>query len=354
MKPTKLLISLGLTLISFQCFPGTLQNDSVLQKQINRAKVILVKSLSRNLSNSAVIGDYISIKLQGLDSLLNEIVKTPIENTPLFLVINGSQCDDIHPYSVDLVNQTVVYKLDTTSASIKKLVTLFSTRGSVSTMSQVSISYNRLIIETEIKQFRLYFTSPHLVYNGILLYGVIIALMVLLSRSTNIMRVGDEKTSYSLAQAQLMFWTLIVFISVVYIWIVTGNLPSMPESTLVLLGISVATTAGCKYVDYEIEKNEKVVMLPSRGFFRDILSDNNSTNIHRFQMFIWTVFVGLTFLFKIIETHLLYVIPPSYLYLLGISNGTFTLLKLSEDRGAKKPPTDSNQKPDTSAIPAMG
>jgi hypothetical protein len=353
MKHIKLAISLGLILINYPGFSGTMQSDSILQKQLIKARVVSVKSLNRKLANSAIIGDLISVKVKGLDSILKNNVEYPLESMPILLVLNGSPCTDIPLYSIDFQNQSLIYKLDTSSVSLKKLKVLIPTQWGKVNLSQVSIRYNKFILNSDVKYFCFYYTSPHLVYDGILIFTIIIILMIVLARATNIMRIRNEETSYSLAQAQLTFWTLVVFISVIYIWIITGNLPDLSHTTLSLLGISVATTAGCKYVDYEVNKSKPSVFLPSKGFFRDILSDNSSTSIHRLQMVVWTIFLGFVFLCKVLATRQIYVIPPPYMILLGISNGAYMLLKLSEDRG-EPPINEAKQKNETASIPPMG
>jgi F0F1-type ATP synthase membrane subunit a len=168
-----------------------------------------------------------------------------------------------------------------------------------------------------------------------------------LLKKTSLLRVESGNSPYSLAQSQLAFWTVIIAISVIYIWITTKNLPELTPSILGLLGISVATATGSKLVGDSLRNNQERVAIPkdSDGFFNDIVSDNISPNIQRFQMIIWTIILGFIFLINLLSDRQLYDFPDSYLFLTGISSGTYVLLKYSEDK-KQIPQKEEEKKPE--------
>ncbi len=162
--------------------------------------------------------------------------------------------------------------------------------------------------------------------------------------------------TYSLARTQMAFWFFIVVASYVFLWVTTTEQQSLGNSTLVLIGISAATglsatavssskrsAAASKLDDLQEEKKvmetrlaqlaelmknppvtpetdkllkeqaekegalsraEKAIPAvevelepeKTKGFFSDILSDAGGISLHRFQIAVWTVILGVIFL----------------------------------------------------------
>lgn len=68
----------------------------------------------------------------------------------------------------------------------------------------------------------------------------------------------------------------------------------------------------------------------SEGLFTDILSDANGISFHRFQLFSWTVILGLVFLFSTYTELNMPVFDTTLMGLLGLSAGTYLGLKVPE------------------------
>jgi hypothetical protein len=198
-----------------------------------------------------------------------------------------------------------------------------------------------------------------------------------------------QKRPYSLGCTQMAFWTFIVAVSYVFIWMVTSDRDALTESVLVLLGISAATALGAAVVgssksyaakselqDLELEKAtlvtrlnelrsqiaastppnssdlkdqeaEKIARLDlvekeiqalttaatpqeSKGFLKDILNDANGISLHRFQMAIWTVILFVIFLASVYNTMAMPQFSGTLLALMGISGGTYIGFKFPE------------------------
>jgi len=69
----------------------------------------------------------------------------------------------------------------------------------------------------------------------------------------------------------------------------------------------------------------------TRGFFRDILSDSNGTvGLHRFQIFVWTIVLGLIFLVSVVTELTMPAFSDILLATMGISAGTYLGFKFPE------------------------
>jgi hypothetical protein len=69
----------------------------------------------------------------------------------------------------------------------------------------------------------------------------------------------------------------------------------------------------------------------TRGMFRDILSDSNGTvGLHRFQIFVWTIVLGIIFLVSVVTELSMPVFSTTLLATMGISAGTYLGFKFPE------------------------
>ncbi|MEK6781718.1 MAG: hypothetical protein AABY93_08425 [Bacteroidota bacterium] len=149
-----------------------------------------------------------------------------------------------------------------------------------------------------------------------------------------------KSAAFSFSKSQLAFWTFIVISSFIYIWAYTGDLNAINNTALILLGISSATLATSSIIGerQETGAEKKGIMdslVESRtsdgSFFKDILSDNNGINIHRFQMFIFNLLFGIAFFRSVIMDFSMPEFNETQLLLLGLSNGTYAFLKTTEN-----------------------
>jgi hypothetical protein len=153
------------------------------------------------------------------------------------------------------------------------------------------------------------------------------------------------KASFSLAKSQLAFWTVIVFSSFLYLLFrFKFSIPALNQANLILLGMSVATTATAKLIDDSQQLNGDLSQdHPSEGFLRDILSDKNGVSMHRLQNVLWTFAVGIIYVHYVcIQTGLPdeTVLTNNLLILMGISSGAYVGIKTTENSkpGGNTPP----------------
>ena len=157
-------------------------------------------------------------------------------------------------------------------------------------------------------------------------------LLIYLSRYSALLRDPGEKDlplerrTFSLARAQMAWWFAIIFTAIVFLWLVTGDLPALSPQALSLLGLSSATMMA------SVGISSGRTLAPGQGgvFFHDLLSDANGITMQRFQMLVMTVTLGIMFLFSVVTRLTMPEFDASLLTLLGISAGTYVGLKIPE------------------------
>jgi hypothetical protein len=70
----------------------------------------------------------------------------------------------------------------------------------------------------------------------------------------------------------------------------------------------------------------------SRGFLRDILSDSSGYSFHRFQIFAWTIVLGIIFVSSVYNSLTMPEFSPTLLGLMGLSSGTYLGFKFPEQK----------------------
>jgi hypothetical protein len=216
---------------------------------------------------------------------------------------------------------------------------------------------------------------------------------LLRDRGVNVASVGikvdpNELRVYSLGRFQMAFWFSLVIISFLFIWLITGAYDIITTSILALIGISTGTALSSAVIDNSkmqeilneteklqgenlelqnripilkqeletnppnrtellIEQSQKesrmqqiqmdlskhmAILTPkaSRGFFRDILSDSIGVNFHRLQMFVWTMVLGILFVYSVWARLSMPEFSETLLALQGLTAGTFLGFKIPE------------------------
>jgi len=243
-------------------------------------------------------------------------------------------------------------------------------------------------------------------------YGVISLIVVLVTvtlflwwaRTTNLIRApgpqpeGGKLRPYNLGRAQMAFWFLLIYVSYLVIWLITGALDTITASLLGLMGISAGTALSEALIDSgkdsakenqqqdltgekqsleqgipELEAqiaavNTRAALTPddtanrdslnkqlqdrrarlaqisqqiqlltpstsahtSKGFLNDILSDSSGYSFHRFQIFAWTIVLGIIFLSSVFNNLTMPEFSTTLLGLMGISSGTYIGFKFPE------------------------
>lgn len=344
MKLLKVLFG-GLIFAAYSTICIAVPNDSVQTdtnnvKVIKKSVVIKEKTLEKRINNQnrAVIGDYIEVTVANISYLIDSIAEGNKDSLILFL--NNIQLEDIHPESFNIDSKAdtgiIVFDLNRKSASVKKLFPYFITMLDAPKMT-LSIGIKDKSPSVSKVDIVLRYTGKAFLYITIGLFVLLVVVIFFVSKKFHIIRSGNSlKSPYSLARCQLAFWTILVSFSFLYLWIINGEMPELPSSVLMLLGISISTKACALYIDYSNKQvnNKKAT---SKGFLRDILSDENGVNIQRSQMFLWTLILGFIYMHSVIVDQLIIGFDTNLLALMGISSGTYVLLKTIEKRESPEP-----------------
>lgn len=227
---------------------------------------------------------------------------------------------------------------------------------------------------------------------------MIIGGLLCLARYTDVLRdrsavLYNERKPYSLSAFQAAWWFAIVLLSFIFIWLVTGQNDLSPTA-LILLGIGLGTTLGANIIDVNkrnasnntqlgteklkamltdkarletelgattrytaafVKKDEeyqnKILEIKKifpnaigpkeAGFFRDVLSDVNGISFHRFQLFVWTIILGIFFVISALGRLAMPQFSETLLALMGISAGAFLGFKAPENNTLPVPPPDT-------------
>jgi uncharacterized membrane protein len=186
--------------------------------------------------------------------------------------------------------------------------------------------------------------------------------------------VAEQLSSYSLARSQMAIWFFLIVCSWVFLWLVTGTFNTLTTTVLALMGIGAGTALGAEAQDVgkpsrveeidnmikelEAEEQQGASLTPSEvrdkaslkselaaelkkdlprsvDFFDDVLTDADGISFHRFQMFIWTIVLGIIFVTEVC----LHLSMPDFnttmLALLGISSGTYLGFMLKEPHSSQ-------------------
>lgn len=319
-------------------------NPSIAKAPLTLPKVIAMGSMLNTRSdNSAVFGDYLYIQVTDIDALMayRDSLLTSGADTlaGIILYVNGNPMRDIGVMNIDRAKNQLVFHLNRHSRYLMKFYPEFDYLWSTLPVTITAGFRNGTMLPIEAKPaiFSLKYIGTWGIVFALLMIVTILVSFIILAARTNLIRIGDNKSAFSLALTQLSFWTIVVAASFLYIWIATEEISPISGSTLILLSISIATTGSAKLIDIRGTASARQP-IPSRGFFEDILSDELGYSVHRCQMFLWTAILGVIFVTNVITEQQMPQLDESLLALMGISSGAYVGLKSVENKkitGAK-------------------
>ncbi|MGY3087581.1 hypothetical protein ACVWYF_000607 [Hymenobacter sp. UYAg731] len=143
--------------------------------------------------------------------------------------------------------------------------------------------------------------------------------------------VGKEPM-FSLAKSQLAWWTFLVLGSYLLIYCVTGQMTNISTTTLELLGISAGTAGLGGLLGQPATSALAPPPPPSRGWWLDMLTDDQGVSIHRLQQVAFTLLLGYLFIRTVYKTVALPEWNENEILLLGISSATYLGLKSQENK----------------------
>lgn len=323
-------IRLSFLVLFFFSFCFNISAQSI-PNQNSKSSVTKIENISLPNKDSLRLGDFVKVSVSNLN---NFIAKPPKENAKPIIFINDIPLIGIHPLSIDTVNGFMIFQVNRDTSSKKAWDFFYKYPRNYERKITISVGYeNSFVLPSSAKQLTFLMLRKLFYYLSFVSILIILVILILLAKKSNIIR--DQSTQpvkpFSLARSQLAFWSVLIIFSFMFIWAVTGNLPAVSGTTLTLLAISIATTTGAKVIDYSQAGFARHQDSASRGFFLDVLSDDKGVNIHRFQMVVWTLILGVFFVRNVILNLDMPQFDENLLILMGISNGTYVGLKIPEN-----------------------
>jgi hypothetical protein len=328
-------------------------SDIVAQQRVDSICVPVKKAFVKSAIQlkthkpQAGLGDYIKVEVTNMDVLLRTSKE---KNQKIVLFFNEISMHGIYADFISSHDNSLIFQLNRDTLSMKCWNIFY--RGPISEYKKqvrVSVGFeNDGAIESAVNNFSLVLVKRNLLIIVILGMIVLFILFIILVKKTGIIRDDDSvmghEAPYSLSRTQLAFWTFIIVFSFLFIYIITGEIPPINGSTLILLTTSMATAASAKVIDSSKNPEMTLHTEASEGFLKDIISDNNSVSIHRFQMLVWTFILGVIFLRGVVKSLSIPQFDDSMLILMGISSGTYLGLKIPEKNAPLTSGKESSKK----------
>lgn len=318
------------------------------------AKIVAARSSNADHRNRAALGDGLTVKVENLRAAL-ATVKDGCKDLILFL--NEIPISGVPPDSCDIDTGNVHFTLDRTDDSDRAWHILLEEPIAFRKVISVSVGpENDLSFPSSVDGFELEILPEALFYAYFAGLLVFLVALVRLAMRTRLLRDRSQPTPpgklppYSLSIFQLAFWSFLVIAAYLFIWLITSELDTITGSVLALLGIGSATALGANLI--ATGKSSAPAQTPatakeavSQGFLRDVLSDQEGISFHRFQLFVWTLVLGVIFLASVYHGLQMPQFNPTLLGLMGISSGTYLGFKIPETRGSAPAPSAGERGP---------
>jgi hypothetical protein len=301
--------------------------------------------------NQAGLGDRITVEVEPKPGRAGDSERIPgftdEEARKLVLYLNGLQLKGLYPEAIDGSVHTLTYYLERKPQSDDSWYKLLEQPDSFLRRVSVSVGLeDQSPIATDFAQsgheFYLIMIKKGIFFVCLAIIGGTIFLLLLLAQKSEILRTSGPKpeggpSPYSLALSQMAFWFCLVMSSFLIIWLITGDFATITGSVLGLIGISAGTALGATLIDVSKQSSDKPpVIQPSRGFLRDVLSDGAGVSLHRFQIFVWTIVLGVIFCVEVFKDLAMPDFNATLLALMGISAGTYLGFKFPEGQTSKE------------------
>lgn len=321
----------GWLLVLLAALPAAAQQEGASNQT---PRVTRTASRNPQFPNRAALGDAVIVEVEGLAALINPGSQVHCSDLTLFL--DGIAIQGNPPESCSPGEGRVRFLLERTDASNYAWQTLLAEPTGLTKTVSVSVGTGtELSYPTNVRSFELEVLprTELFCYSGILV--ICIAVFVRLARKTSLLRdpgpvPEGQQAPFSLSRFQLAFWSMMVIAAYVFIWMVTEELDTITGSVLVLLGIGAGTALGSTLIDSG--KTAPATIRSSQGFLNDLLSDDQGISIHRFQLFAWTLVLGVIFCASVYDGLQMPQFSTTLLGLMGLSSGTYLGFKVPEGK----------------------
>ena len=195
----------------------------------------------------------IRLTVSGLDSLLAEAKKA---NKKIIPFVNGFPLKGLQTEQVN--ENTLSFFLKRTPKSKDAWRAMLSMRKHYSQLQDVSLSVGLeggTPKKTMVDKYVIEVIDPFNFKLSLLGAFIFSVFLIVLSNKSEILRnptpkpAGGKKRTYSLALSQMAVWFGVIVYAFVIIWVATGELSTLTDSVLWLMGISAGTFLGAAAID---------------------------------------------------------------------------------------------------------
>jgi len=303
-------------------------------------------------TDKAGLDDRVSVHIQNFKTLLKQ-ANGNCQGIVLFL--DGMPIKSDKPQSCDPVTGHVRFRLlrdkDEKDDEIAWHTLLGQPDGWTRRISVSVGSDQQFSIPSSATNFRLEIIPKPQFLAFMTFLALSLAIFIHLCRTTSLVRSGTHpvphERPYSLSLFQMSFWFFLVIAAYVFMWLITDELDTITDSVLALIGIGAATALAATLID-----QKKTAPMPdepgglSKGFLNDVMSDPTGISLHRFQMFVWTIVLGVIFIGSVYKSLEMPQFSATLLGLMGISSGTYLGFKVPEKKGSDTTPGTTNPTPE--------
>jgi hypothetical protein len=310
-------------------------------------------------AGAAGLTDRVTVKVRNFAKLLDQVSGNC---RAVVLFIDSMPLRGMPPVSCNPYTGEVRYLLDRVpDQNDEEWHRILGSPDGFSRDVRISVGANdQFAVPTDVTTFPLIVVPKRLFYIFLVLLGLSLLFFIHLCRTTAMIRspVAPAQAGprpYSLSRFQMAFWFYLVIAGYVFAWMVTGELDTITDSVLALIGIGAGTALGAAVIDATpagtataistttsgATQTTAAVTVPvpstpppaSQGFLTDVLSDAaDGISIHRFQMFAWTIILGVIFVSSVYKELAMPEFSVTLLGLMGISSGTYLGFKFPEKK----------------------
>jgi hypothetical protein len=312
-----------------------------------------------HVGGAAGLGDRLEVTVKNFPALLQKVSGNC---HAIVLFLDGIPLRQMPPESCDEYDGSVRFLLDRVpDGNDQAWHRLLGSPNGFIREVRVSVGTNdQFAFPTTVQSFPLKVLPALRFYMFVALLGIFTYAFFYLCKHSGIIRTPAHPAApgerpYSLSRFQMGFWFFLVINGYLFMYLITGELDTITDSILALMGIGAGTALGAALIDSQPAGTSTVTATtetnttstvtsvstpvpsappkPSQGFLRDILSDaGDGISIHRFQMFAWTLILGIIFIGSVYKDLGMPEFNTTLLGLMGISSGTYLGFKLPEKK----------------------
>jgi hypothetical protein len=323
------------------------------------------------IKKGGALRESVQVKVEHLDMLMSAAAAA---STKPVLFLNGQEMKGV--FGVEEYPGTLVFQLQRTTDNQDAWKPILSRPGlaPVSLVLSVGLPGGTPVL-TQWNDFQLTILHPDWLAAWSILFLIALGFFLYAAKKSSMLResgpipagapAGSE-AAFSLGRCQMAWWFFIILAAYLFLFMVTWDFDTITAGTLGLMGIAAGTAMAGATVDTSknssmaaekaqlqteaasvpqptavrtaqiasrIAELDKQLSTPLHTtWLDDLLSDANGLSFHRFQMFVWTIVLGVIFAISAYTDLLMPNFSATLLGLMGISAGTYVGFKFPEQK----------------------